>query len=175
MSVFKPILFVTFLVLLATAPRAAVACTCVPPPGPLEALSQSDAVFSGKVLRIYTDKGQYGEVHRVQFDVDAYWKGEHGAQLLIETATNSAACGFNFEEGKQYLVYGFLHDSILRTNICTRTAKLSNAQEDLTELGEAAQVVVTRSRCGGPTNAAALQAFIFLFAGMFLSQRKSRK
>ena len=175
MYVFKPALFVTFLLLLFISVRPAMACTCVRPPTPVIALDRADVVFAGKVTHISRARGEYGDVHKVLFRVDAYWKGERGAEIVIETATNSAACGFPFEQGEKYLVYSNISGDALSTTICTRTADLANASEDLADLGTGTEVVVTRSRCGGPTNAAAMQTFLFLFVGMaFMRKRKEK-
>ena len=166
----KTVLRVTLIVLIgfAVGRRPAHACTCAPLPAPLVALDQADFVFAGKVIRITTGQGEYGQMLHVLFEVDAYRKGAYGAQVLIETAVHSASCGFPFERGRKYLVYGFRSDASLTTNICTRTSRLEDAGEDLAALGDAEEVAVSRSRCGGPTNAAAIQAVLFcLLAGLW--------
>ncbi len=46
-----------------------------------------------------------------------------------------STCGFLFDQGIEYIVYAFNANTSLSTNICTRTKKLSEAQDDLDELG----------------------------------------
>jgi hypothetical protein len=72
------------------------------------------------------------------------WKAAEGKEVVLYTANDSAACGYNFEKGKSYLVYAHSQkrgeEKVLGTNICTRTALLSDAKEDLKELGEGKKV-----------------------------------
>ena len=56
--------------------------------------------------------------------------------ITIKTAQSSAACGFNFEENQKYIVYASQYDDdYLEVSLCSRTGLLSNAIEDLQELG----------------------------------------
>jgi hypothetical protein len=116
---------------------AAYACSCAPPPSPKKSLEKAAAVFSGKVLKIEKD----GEFElAVTFAVDQVWKGKEAKELVVRTGTNDGICGYKFKKGASYLIYA--HESTrdemkyLVTNICTRTAALADAQEDLKELGE---------------------------------------
>ena len=144
------------------------------PPAPLVALDNADAVFAGKVIKIVPNAGDYPTRLLVTLEVDSYWKGDFGEVVLVETASNSAACGFPFEEGDSYLVYGNLYETnVLSTNLCTRTVHMDRAGADIRELGNPEREVLTRSRCGGPTNAAALQALMFLAVGMMFLRRRA--
>ena len=88
MSVIKKSLIsiLSVLALLAINVQTASACSCIAPPGPLVALGEADAVFTGKVVRVLRGKGEYGDVLRVTFEVDSYWKGDLGDQIWLETA-----------------------------------------------------------------------------------------
>jgi hypothetical protein len=112
--------------------QTAFACSCVPPPPPVEALEQSDAVFSGKVLKVEQDDSGYGKI--VTFRMLESWKGRKSRTVKVSTADNSAACGYAFRVGKKYLVYAHGEEE-LHTNICTRTRALDNADGDLEALG----------------------------------------
>lgn len=120
------------------ATSVAAACSCAPPPPPRDALKASTAVFSGKV----TDIEKIGDFQiAATIEVASAWKGVKGKSVRVVTANQSAACGFNFEKGKQYLVYASEmkqgDGKVLSTNLCTRTAALKDAKKDLEELGEA--------------------------------------
>ncbi|MCE9545338.1 MAG: hypothetical protein K8T25_07460 [Planctomycetia bacterium] len=117
--------------LVLTAPYA-IACKCAPPPPPKEALAGSSAVFSGKVIQVE----QNGRRKQVTFEVDRAWKGVDAARVVVSTATDSAACGVSFEQGKSYLVYCHGQGKELSTSLCTRTKTLDSADEDLKDLGE---------------------------------------
>lgn len=114
------------------------ACTCAAPGSPTEELKNSAAVFSGKISDRISETNSY----LIDFEVTKSWKGLEGDSIRVRTAKESAACGYNFESNKEYLVYGNnLQDDVLSTNICTRTKLLSQASDDLKELGEGKPIV----------------------------------
>lgn len=151
----------------------ALACSCAIPQDPQTALAGADAVFSGRVASIQRlEMDGYAQL-LVKFDIDTSWKGETEDQAFIMTADNSAACGYYFKKGEAYLVYSYLYEGVLHTNICTRTSLLENATEDLRELGKGEDIIRSSGRCGGPTNVAAMQTFLFLLMGIGLMRKKS--
>lgn len=109
------------------------ACSCIPPPPPKKALEQSTAVFSGKVVKI----NRVGDHNHVTFAVDQSWKGAAEKNLTVVTHVHGATCGYGFELEKKYIVYcyGAKDEKLLRTGLCTRTATLANAKQDLKDLG----------------------------------------
>jgi hypothetical protein len=121
--------------LLLTSP-AVFACKCRPPAPPKDALAESFAVFTGKV----TSVEKAGEFQiAVTLKVRGVWKGVKDKEVTLYTANHSAACGVEFKEGVEYLVYADQQKNgdrvALSTNSCTRTRSLDNAAEDLKELG----------------------------------------
>ncbi len=103
------------------------ACSCSEPAPPLESLEVSKAVFVGKVTDI--DRELFGNNETVTLTVSSAWKGISTTEVHVTTSSDEASCGYNFELGKEYLVYT-LQDK-METNICTRTSLLSDADEDL--------------------------------------------
>lgn len=134
--------------LLAAAP-VAEACSCAPPGAPRAELEHADAVFSGRVVEVEPEEAQRGFRRlAVRFALDAVWKGvPAGDQLTVWTAEQSAACGYSFEPGEEYLVYAYdadageLTTNELTTNLCSRNAPLARADEDLAALGEPVRIV----------------------------------
>ena len=117
---------------LCALPAVAVACSCAPPPAPKIALEKSAAVFVGRVTSVETSDFS----NKYQFSVSKQWKGIKGNTTSIVTATDSAACGINFDSDRDYLVYAFKNDdNQLRTNLCSRTKRAADAATDLAELG----------------------------------------
>lgn len=108
------------------------ACSCLPPGSPSEELASHDAVFSGKVL----DIKEKGEEIEVTVEVIEAWKGINSKETTIYTPSNSAACGVNFETNIEYIIYANNDNGEFHTNLCSRTAELAYAQEDVAELGE---------------------------------------
>jgi len=45
--------------------------------------------------------------------------------ITIHTARDGAACGVSFAEGEEWLIYGDIYEGKFRTNLCTRTTRLT--------------------------------------------------
>lgn len=148
--------------LLTLAPTAvALACSCMRST-PAEALERSTAVFEGRVLEVTPfeerrdvtlEGGCLDEACReslsettesvevtgfaVRLSVTRRWKGVDTEEVVVRTARDSAACGFAFEVGQDYVVYASAEDEAgtLATGLCDRTARVADASEDLVALG----------------------------------------
>lgn len=132
-------------VLIATAlsappcPPASPRCSCIPPAPPREELGRADAVFSGRVVSV-TERREGGSAFQgrphleVRIVPGRRWKGAAGDTVTVFTPDNGAACGFGFEQGREYLVYAEGEDQ-LRAFLCSRTRLLADAGEDLAALG----------------------------------------
>ena len=117
---------------LCVFPSIAHACSCTVPPAPKIALQNSAAVFVGRVTSV--EKSDL--TNKYQFFVSKQWKGIKGNTASVVTANNSAACGINFDENRDYLVYAYKNDDDqLRTNLCSRTKRAEGADAELAELG----------------------------------------
>jgi hypothetical protein len=135
-SIVSQLLMVVFAVLPG---QQAYACSCIPPAPPLESMANSDAVFSGKVMRIDSDEAPIinsADPVKVVFNVSRVWKGPEEGAIALSTARESASCGYNFVVGEEYLVYANNSETGLTTGLCNRTMPLSSAGEDLAALGE---------------------------------------
>ena len=136
---------VVFLVLLTFTSHVpiyntAYACSCMIPESPRDSLQKSDAVFSGKVVEIKEENPSYPLISSmdpvwVSFEVDKVWKGPRDP-ITIQTPQSSASCGYSFEKGESYLVYAYQNGNTLEVSLCSRTTLVSNAAEDLEELGK---------------------------------------
>jgi hypothetical protein len=123
-------------------PSHAYACSCAERLSVEEQLSLSDEVFSGRVLAVKHDRKLNGSVtNSVRFEVSQIWKGGSESQIFVHTGQGGGDCGIHFEEGQEYLVYAhpstmYGDQELLVTIMCDRTAKLTEANEDLAILGE---------------------------------------
>jgi hypothetical protein len=139
-------------VFLAAICTPALACTCAPPPPEVKTdrdltqwyVAGSDAIFEGTVKRIElnwmfidakvgglvpADLDQGEATIRVSFDATRIYKGVEQKELSLTTGIGGGDCGFDFEIGKQYLVYAFADSSgHLSTGICSGTALLEDSQ-----------------------------------------------
>lgn len=135
-----PYLLVVSLLSAFALPQTCLACSCARPQRtPAEELARVDAVFRGRVIAIATD--ERSATKRVTFLVDTIWKGPAMHQRVVITTLHSAACGVEFVQGVEYLVYALAHagadssSSLLGTNFCQRTRPVNIAVQDLRELG----------------------------------------
>lgn len=114
------------------------ACSCAAFPDPLTALNRADAVFSGKVLHLKEEKIDSGDTKwKALMEIDRTWKGINQSQAWVYTNYGgSAACGMDFTEGETYLIYAHITEgNRIETSICSRSADLTQAGDDLRELG----------------------------------------
>jgi hypothetical protein len=118
-------------------PSTAHACQCMPPGSPAEALQEADTVFVGKELTDRSDESEPFMTDSVVFEVSRVWKGISQSQIIVRTGQGGGDCGLIFGWGGEYLVYAVRQGSKneLYTNICSRTARLENASDDLKVLG----------------------------------------
>ena len=104
-----------------------------------EALQKSSAVFRGRVVTIYrsffdrlgiTNTAGY----RVQFEIFKQWKGTPAKSTIVTTRLTGEACGFPFEENKEYLVYVVIEPKDIQTGICTGTKNITEAKQEMEQL-----------------------------------------
>lgn len=167
-------------VLLLT-PGRALACLCVAPGLPAEEMARSAAVLAGRVLRIDAPRGgmvSTGDPVHVVFQVERVWKGPAVHNLVIVTARHSVSCGFPFEVGQEYLVYARAVEGELHTSICSRTAPLAAAGEDLAALGPGMAMAPAEAEPPAANAWAAVPMILFaagILAGAVITIRAARQ
>ncbi len=123
----------------------AYACKCVVPGTPSDEMEKFDAVFTGRVLTVQHSfdpnaaSFSPGDLTTVGFTVSTVWKGSVDEAATVTTPPTGGSCGFAFVEGEEYVVYAHKptgDESGLSANICSRTALLGEAQEDVDAFGE---------------------------------------
>ncbi|MBS3149246.1 hypothetical protein J4455_00945 [Candidatus Woesearchaeota archaeon] len=92
-----------------------------------------DAIFIGKVTKIDRPAFSISSADPiiVTFDVSKSYKGTANKNFELETTKESASCGYPFNEEGEYLVYATLNEGKYETNLCSGTAELADAKEDL--------------------------------------------
>lgn len=133
---------------LAYAPDAS-ACSCMRLT-PSEGFTSSYAVFTGEVVDISRNTSTHFGGIEVTLRVQKLWKGDPAEEIKVHTAGSSAACGYGFVKGTSYLVYAVRDDADpLRVSLCSRTAPVDQAKEDLSALGKPTHVFDDGKRgCG---------------------------
>ena len=125
------------------------ACMCASGPPPCQSYWQASAVFVGVVtgatmkkppkmeleeIRRRADAGEDMRTWRVfHIAVERSFRGETGTQVDVYTGMGDYDCGYGFRVGGRYLVYAYYDEKSARfsTSICTRTAPIGEADEDL--------------------------------------------
>lgn len=127
------------------------ACTCMAPVTPADALEKSSAVFRGRVTRIsrpFLDRVGIARTgnHRVEFEITKRWKGAQSKSIVVSTRLSGEACGFPFEEGKEYLIYVAPGPLDIETGICTGTKHIAGAELEMEQLDQLPKQSVGRDR-----------------------------
>lgn len=80
----------------------------------------------------FDDKYEERYGFAVTFEITRLWRGPGKRRVVILTGRGGGDCGYKFERGKTYLVYGYCSATTsCSTNICTRTSLSTHAVEDL--------------------------------------------
>ncbi|MEX0787990.1 MAG: LPXTG cell wall anchor domain-containing protein [Anaerolineales bacterium] len=166
-------LFLSTLLLALIPFTPAYACSCVAPGSPTAALTEADAVFSGRVLSIETPGGY--ESLRVQMDVDKVWKGPVQAVIEVRTGRDSAGCGFTFEQGKSYLVYAYESEGSLVATLCSRSNLLDQAAEDTAALGAGTDAPAASAAGGSIQWPLVVLGVLLVAAGAIVTLRRRRQ
>ena len=111
-------------------PERTYACSCRTIGTPSEELENSAAVFRGTVTAASVSEDKQEVTY--EFEVTTVWKGPLTGKTIITSPRWSAACGREYGTG-EYIVYSWNGS---RDGLCSRTRLISDASEDLAELGE---------------------------------------
>ncbi len=133
----------------------ALACSCAPSPSPCAVLQERDSVvFVGTVTDISpsspvgNDGRDSDTALNVRFSVSERFGDTGDPAVIVGTPDNAGMCGYPFSIGESYLVHAFRTADGLQTSVCSRTAPLVAARDDLEVLRDAGRGVV-RSRLHG--------------------------
>jgi len=136
------------LVLVGFSEKLAHACTCIQSNEAIERYSfrqflidLDGAMFTGRVAKIERVQVKLDDEFsvpqlKVTFEVERFWKGVEGAEVVIYTGVNGAACGVHYSMGKKYFVIAYNRQSRLETNICSSPRRYSDLKDYIRELGE---------------------------------------
>lgn len=130
------------LTLLTVTTPVVLACSCAMPETPSEEMTKATAVFAALVTTVETTTGNVvrgSDPVTVTFQVAQVWKGPRSPMLTVTTARDGATCGYSFSVDDTYLVYAHGDPEALTVSLCSRTAPLINALDDLYTLGEGQQ------------------------------------
>jgi hypothetical protein len=113
-SIASALLLATLSMPLTATP--AWACSCVVTT-PEEQADSARVVFTGRVRSVEQTDNELS----VRFRVKTVYKGRVERRTDVVTASDSAACGCSFKEGKRYTVFGSRKREPVPTNLCSGT------------------------------------------------------
>lgn len=132
-------IFRALLAALATVllfPQSGIACTCAPKDPPCAEYWKATAVFRGRVEAIERAADGSDDPFRPRLITLTILEGFSGVNgrstVQIATAGSTAACGYNFSVGREYVVYATAGASgTLVTTLCSRTTPVDRGAADL--------------------------------------------
>lgn len=99
------------------------ACSCAPSTKKQQA-KNADFVFTGVVTSIKPQSPDDDFTPWVvTFEVETVYKGYIRSTAKVRTQNNGASCGYTFEEGRRYTVFGHKSDGKKWTDICSGTKR----------------------------------------------------
>jgi hypothetical protein len=108
-------------------------CPCEPKNSPQEAIVAADIIFVGKLLRAETNWMSGGM--KYAFEVERTWKMDADRMLYVNSEFERD-CGYAFREGERYLVYANKLFTTKKTDSCSGSKPLLEAEADLAILGQ---------------------------------------
>ncbi len=114
------------------------ACSCMGPMPVCSVYWTTPTLFLGHVIgidHVYDEPPTENVIgpgkYLVHFEVTKAYRGSVGQEVVVRTADQDSACGFRFEQGHDYLVYGNAASGDIETNHCTRTHEVTNTADDV--------------------------------------------
>jgi hypothetical protein len=132
---------ILFLILLAGAAVGQTQeCDCEEGATVEEFQQKADLIFEGKLIHATTNWMSGGM--KYTFLVNQYWKKRVDSLVFVNADFEESACGLPFEKDQIYLVYATKGFSV-KTNRCSGTKKLAEAETDLAFLGPGQEPTVS--------------------------------
>lgn len=109
------------------------ACSCAPSDDAITEMKKYDKVFIGEVIDV--DELSIFRL-KTKFKVLKSYKQTTEDYVYIFHDRPSPMCGIYFKRNQHYLVFAYIFEEELSTNICTPTKLLKDADKDLELLNE---------------------------------------
>ena len=141
----RKITIIFMLIVCAAAADEALGCLCVGESNMtpekiraerVEAFEKAASVFSGEVVML--------DRFTVKFRVERIWKGPVTKEITMLTGAKdngdgtftTSSCDYRFTKGERYLVWAYGFPAGLKTDTCSRTAKMKDAAKEEQGLDE---------------------------------------
>lgn len=130
---------IRFLILLLALPINLIACSCVNFMGPfsIKEYNVNQFILSGKAIKVTIHENETIDKQRqIEFQIDEIFKGKIDAKIVtIYTSLGDASCGLFVNEREEWVIWAYLQDNVLTTDLCTRSRQKKYLSEaDYTSL-----------------------------------------
>jgi len=120
---------IRIILFIITFPINLFACSCGNLWSPITVKDYNDSqfIFSGKAIKVsINDRETVDRQRQIEFQIDEVYKGIIELKnVIVYTALSDASCGLNIQANEEWVIWGYLQDSLISTNLCTRS-KLKN-------------------------------------------------
>lgn len=107
-----------------------IACTCYTDSGPvtIKHYNNSEFIISGKAIKVVINENEVEDKKRqIEFQVDEIFKGQiDSKKVTIYTSLIDGSCGLFVNENEEWIIYAYMQDGVISTNLCTRSRQKKN-------------------------------------------------
>ncbi len=121
------------LLFILALPVNLIACSCNIDYGPvtIKNYNNSEYIISGKAIKvIINQKEETDKQRQIEFQIDEIFKGKiDSKKVTIYTALSDASCGLFINENEEWVIYAYMQDGVISTNLCTRSKQKKYVSE----------------------------------------------
>ena len=124
---------IRILIFILALPINLIACSCGNFWGPItiKDYNNSEFIISGKVTKVIINtKETVYRQRQIEFQIDEVFKGKIGLKTVtIYTALSDATCGLFVKENEEWVIWAYLQNNAISTNLCTRSRQKKYVSE----------------------------------------------
>ncbi len=124
---------IRLLILVLALPINAIACSCGNFWGTVTIKDYNGSAFilSGKAIKVTINKKEaFDKQRQIEFQVDEIYKGEiESKTVMIYTSLSDASCGLFVKENEEWIIWAYLQNNVITTNLCTRSRQKKHVSE----------------------------------------------
>jgi antitoxin component YwqK of YwqJK toxin-antitoxin module len=102
-----------------------IACRCYTYGGPvtIKDYNNSEFIITGKAIKVVINNNEVTDKQRqIEFQIEEVFKGQIDLKkITIYTSSDVASCGLFVNENEEWLIYAYMQDGVVSTNLCTRS------------------------------------------------------
>lgn len=116
---------IRLLIFALVLPINLIACSCINNLGQvtIKEYNNSEFIFSGKAIKVTLNKNESIDRQRkIEFKIDEIFKGKIDLKTVtIYTSLSVASCGLYVSENEEWIIWAYLQNNSISTNLCTRS------------------------------------------------------